>query len=185
MRPRCAGCCCQRLALGHTRLRLYALRSLEIEGKRSPRSAKVFLVFSNSPVSWDPCPVAIIMAANPYPLVIGRRAGAVICGRWRRTVIAGAWTWTIVVRVRSVRSTVGTEWSSHYSCCRPDDGPCHGQRKKKRVAVGAIVSPCARSGGNHKKSEPNGRQHYDLPCIHFCPPDGSYSESRFDFLFRV
>ena len=123
------------------------------------RLRKVFLVFSNSPVSGDPCSIAIVMAANPYPGMIWRGAGAgcVICGRRRWTIIGGAWAWTIVVRVRSVRSTVGTEWSSHDSCCCPDDGSRHGQRKKKWIAVGAIVGPCARGGNNHKKSKPNGR----------------------------
>ena len=122
---------------------------------------KVFLVFSNSPVSGDPRPIAIVMTTNPYPAVIWRGAGtgsgAVIGGCRRGAVIGGPGAWTIVVRVRSVRSTVGTEWSSHNSCRCPDDGCSYSKRKKKRVAVVAIFGPCARSGNNHKKSKPNGR----------------------------
>ena len=99
---------------------------------------------SISPVPRYPCPIPVIVATNPCPMAIWR-GGTIIDGCW-------CWNWSIVVR-----STGGTKWSAHNSCCCPDDGPCHSQRKKKRVAVVATIGPGARSGNNHKKSKPDGR----------------------------
>jgi len=112
-------------------------------------------LISISPVPRDPFSTRIIMAANPYPVVIWR--GAVVDRRRRRSIV--------------VRSAVGAEGCGCYGCCGSNCSPCHSERKQKRVTEVALVGIGARRRKNHKKSQTDGCHDYDLFHVHCMPPD--------------